>query len=252
MNYIKIEAILIKKTNIKTCFELEKSHIISVFEEYFGTDLVNNIKIPEHKTKKFPILVEFKEVEINTYLTQNILSKIYDFNIFLKENGSMKMKVGANEIWTIERRSIIEIIGRLQKQNDIKIIKNKKDEYDILLERIKSHTDELQYESIESRLNIVQTFMNMLMIRNKFEIAEMLGGILDENDYFVSKPNQSSEQYKNYIVRKSKYYHLTIESMNCIEDNLIRLQNQPLELKRHCVDDETFERLHGISFNESY
>ena len=106
--------------------------------------------------------------------------------------------------------------------------------------------------------------MNLMMYKNKYEIAEMMGGILDEDDYFVNEYRQTVDMYKKYVERKYKYTTLSKSIINEIEKNILRLSEYekkikivspipplPPKLKRQCGDYETFERCHGISFDEN-
>tara|TARA_B100000963_G_scaffold358588_1_gene383599 strand:+ start:1507 stop:2316 length:810 start_codon:yes stop_codon:yes gene_type:complete len=263
MNYLKIDNVIIRKTNIRSCQEVSEANVRYIFNNYFGKDYIENIMSTENNEKyKFPVLVEFKKVIINEDLKQDYIDKIYEFNTYFKNKDLMKLYVDLNEIWTLSKsKSNTSIISNSTNDCDIKIIKDKQDELKLISEMIKLSTAELFIWNLDSKINLTNTFLNLMSHKSKYEIAEMMGGILDEDDYFVNEYRQTTDMYKKYITRKYKYQNISENIIDEIEENLSKIRmnsivenssiKKPPKIKRQCADNEAFERFHGISFDDS-
>ena len=79
MDYLSINSILIIKTNIRSCDELNEVYIRYIFNNYFGKDCINSIIFPD-SVNKFPVLIEFKNVMIDKTLKRETIDRIYEFN----------------------------------------------------------------------------------------------------------------------------------------------------------------------------
>ena len=261
MNYLIIDTIYITKTNIRSSIELSDVYIKYIFNNYFNKDCINCITIPDITSHKFPIKVEFKKIIINSNLNSTTIDKIYEFNRYLKDKEFMKFYVDLNEIWTITKANNYMNLTNVSDINEnTHIIKDKNDELNLIKMIIEKGKRDMIGWNIDSKMNLTQIFIQLMTMKTKYELAEMLGGILDEDDYFVSSYRQTADMYKKYVARKYKYTRITPSIIDEIDKNLSRFNKEsqekksiikPLPIKRQCTDNELFERNHGISFEES-
>lgn len=275
MDHFHISSILITKSSIRSAKYIDESHIRLSFYHYFGGDFIESIEMStQDPCDGFPIHVEFRHVEIDTDLNKYNIDKIYEFNKILQEQTIVKMYVGENEIWTLcclemkeePDTSKYSHQQRRRRLNDVHLIKSIEDSKRLLRDKMREYTEHAFMPSeIESKVNLLNTFMHISQQKSKYEIAEMMGGILDEDDHFVHQNKQTLDQYKNYITRKYRLSHLTpliideiIEKTKSLYEKTYN-QNQhqkhhpdaPIKLKRQCTEPETFERVHGISFEDA-
>ena len=264
MDHFTISSVLITKSSIRTTKRLTESHIRLTFYEYFGGDFIKSIEMSQQDPcDSFPIHVEFRKVEIDSDLMKYNIDKFYEFNTILQRDVIVKLYVGDNEIWTlccldVKHEERTSNGSRLRK---VCLIKSKEDTISLLRDKVNNEGRQIYMPcEIESKLNLLNTFMHISQNKSKYEIAEMMGGILDEEDHFVHQNRQTLDQYKNYILRKYRFSQFTPNIMHEIIENTKLLSRKekgtkhnspPIKLQRQCTEPETFERVHGISFEDA-
>lgn len=267
MSNLKITSLLITRTSIRSAKMLEESHIQLVFYRFFGGSFIESIEYNHQDPyNAFPIHIEFKDVEIDGDLTKYNIDKIYEFNRILQEKIIAKLYVGDNEFWSLccldmKHDSPYKSMNSF---NDIHFIETPEDSDSLLRDKVKTEVRNIHFSSeIDVQMNLLNTFIHMTQNKTKFEIAEMMGGILDEDDYFVHNNKKTLNQYEKYLKRKYRLTHLSPTIISDIIKNTKMLCKKEqieheadvnvstIKLQRQCTEPETFERVHGIPFEDA-
>ena len=166
MDYIKIDNVVITGTNLKTINFLNTNYVKMKFIEYFsGFDLIENLETNEDNY--FPIIIQFKYIKIHNY-QKELLDKIYEFINYFKYKKIMNIRVNLNEIWKIKKSPssllLEEEYMMKHDEENVRIIKNKKDCDYVIKTRLKS------LSMIDKKLNIIN---KLIMKIDNMEVEDV-------------------------------------------------------------------------------
>ena len=171
MEYVKIDNVIIIGTNLKTIGFLNTEYIKNRFNQYFcGFDLIENLETNEDNY--FPIIIQFKYIKINDY-QKELLDKIYEFINYFKYKKTMNIRVNLNEIWKIKKSPssllLEEEYMMKRDEENVRIIKNKKDCDYVIKTRLKS------LSMIDKKLNIINKFIMKIDNMELRDVEKMYG-----------------------------------------------------------------------------